>query len=170
MGASAPKVRERLAEPTNARPGRPGAARIKDPDLPVWGWIDCSRMRSSGRSDASRDGRCAMKARSLTSWFAGTPARVEDGRSIAGRPPSDRPVRGTCPHPDQRGPYFRHAAAGTSGRSGGTALPRSLLGVMRLLGVLALAAPVAVGLLFLTNPGLHLVVGRWRRPVDRRRR
>ena len=50
--------------------------------------------------------------------------------------------------------YFLPPLRGTSGRSEGRPRERSLSVVMRLLGILALVAPVAIGILFLTNPGL----------------
>ena len=149
-------VSERRSRPTRASAVQ-GAARIKDPrPSRSGGWIDMLRRDCgrSGRSDASRDGRCALKARSLTSWFAGTRScrgRPEYSRATTPEPTRQRPMSTT---PDQRGPYFRHARQVRPVGPTEPAPTRSLLGVMRLLGVLAIAAPVAVALLFLTNPGL----------------
>ena len=107
--------------------GAPSASNAKEapaePRLrPGTGWIDISRFapptasadrRLPGRSVASRDGRCALQARSLTSWFAGArPLPSRTARSIAG-------PAGSAKRSGRRrstgGRYLRRAVAGTSG-------------------------------------------------------
>ena len=51
-------------------------------------------------------------------------------------------------------PYFRRTSTGTSGRSVKMGLPRSLVSVMRLLGILAIVAPVMIGILLLYDPNV----------------
>ena len=69
--------------------------------------------------------------------------------------------------PDGTARYFRRTAVVRPAGPCKPALARSLGSVMRLLGVLALAAPVMIGILLLCRPGYHRVLGRSRAPVRR---
>ena len=153
IGAGASRRRRRRAcerahprcvsEPrSRQRPHRRPARRHRQ--TRPWVWVLVGSV-------ALTDGRCALQARSLTSWFAGR------ARSCRGRPEYSSGRR----DPDG-GPGASASSAGTSGTAVGTsgrsvqttARSRSLVSVMRLLGVLALVAPVMVGILFLSIPDL----------------
>ena len=144
----------------------------------VWKSPACVRRTfggspSCGRSDVSRDGRCALQARSLTSCFAGLAPLDRGGWSIAGRHGPNR-VAGLTRCARTTVPTRRYLRTDCGARPGTVALIGDASHRSR-----GLAALVIAGILLAWMPGvLPAWVGadrarrgrRDRRRGDRRRR